>query len=160
MSSFKRKAISSPTTPHGCKRSPAGPQTVITSTGIPSLDDILGGGLPLSCTQLILAPDLHSAYDILVQKYFVAQGLISGHRLCVIFEDAEEFVKECMWTPGNSLTTASASHSSASGMDPDDDDNTSERTEEKIKIAWRYEHMKQFSTTVSSDNQCVSFVIS
>jgi elongator complex protein 4 len=120
--SFKRKTTR-----------PGAPPATVVSTGVPSLDDILGGGLPLSCSLVLTAPDLHSQYGELVQKYFVAQGLASRQRVCIVAPVA--WVNDCIWLPAG----ASA-----------DLDEESTPSDEKIKIAWRYEQMKQFQTTVAS----------
>ncbi|KAL1738802.1 Elongator complex protein 4 [Schizophyllum fasciatum] len=145
MSSFKRKSTkqSAPVLP-GTRPYPGSPSTIVTSTGIPSLDDILGGGLPLSCSTLIAAPDVHSSYGELVSKYFVSQGLVHGHTIYVVGDESEEWVKDCVWTreatpafPG-SLANTSADESSDAPAGPED----------KIKIAWRYEQMKPFQTSV------------
>ncbi|KAJ7597233.1 PAXNEB-domain-containing protein [Mycena floridula] len=135
MSSFKRKATAPQSVQlAGTKPSLTSSTTSITSTGIPSLDDILGGGLPLSCVSLTLAPDPHSSFGQLVQKYFIAQGLSCSQEVCVIHEDAEEFVKGCMWLGASETTSSSHDLSQDDGQ--------------KVKIAWRYEQMKQFQTTV------------
>ena len=132
--------------PAGTRISPSSSSTIVTSTGIPSLDDILGGGLPLSCSLLVLAPDSHSAYGELVQKYFIAQGLASGHKVWVVDDDAADFVSECMWMPGPSMS-GGATEDEETGAHEDDGD---------VKIAWRYEQMKKFQTTIPSSNQYVS----
>ncbi|KAJ8463312.1 hypothetical protein ONZ51_g10335 [Trametes cubensis] len=121
MSAFKRRTTAKQQPlPTGTRTSPGSIATIITSTGIPSLDDILGGGLPLSCSLLVLAPDAHSAYGELVLKYFAAQGLACGQR--------------------------------SAAADDEEDERASEH-DTKIKIAWRYEQMKQFQTTVSTPSQ-------
>lgn len=142
MSSFKRKGSSKQAVYRGTRISPASLSTLLTSTGIPSLDDILGGGLPLSCLLLTAAPDLHSSYGYLVHKYFIAQGLSSGHKLCIVDDTAEEIVRDIMWTP---KTWDLANNPVGTG----DDETPEQGGEQKIKIAWRYEQMKQFQTTVS-----------
>ncbi|KAI6031905.1 PAXNEB-domain-containing protein [Pisolithus microcarpus] len=132
--SFKRRIPSNhANSPPGTRISPSSPSTVLISTGIPSLDDVLGGGLPLSCSSVVLVPDNHSAYGDLVQKYFVSQGIACGQ---------QSFARGCMWTSV------------------------------RIKIAWRYEKMKMFQTTVASgssycillstpsDDYCHSFDLS
>lgn len=128
----------------GTKLLPGSLSVLITSTGIPSLDDILGGGLPLTCSQVILAPDAHSAYGELVQKYFISQGLASGQDVCVIHDQPREFVEACMWLPGGSAPVAD-----------DEPEEEPEGDDAKIKIAWRYEQMKKFQTTVTSSDQYV-----
>ncbi|KAI0080118.1 PAXNEB-domain-containing protein [Panus rudis PR-1116 ss-1] len=156
MSSFKRKPTSKSTStaPQGARVILGGTvPTYITSTGIPSLDDILGGGIPLTTTLTVLAPDLHSAYGELVQKYFIAQGIASGQKVVVVDDEARGFVGECMWMPGSSSLSSSQNQSQPSpGVkdDEEEEDASSKEHDTKIKIAWRYEQMKQFQTTVSS----------
>lgn len=146
MSSFKRKGSSKQAeTLVGAKLLAGSSSVFITSTGIPSMDDILGGGLPLTCTQLVLAPDMHSCYGELVQKYFISQGLASGQDVCVIHDQAREFVEGCMWLPGGAAPAAA----------DDEQEEKPQGDDAKIKIAWRYEQMKQFQTTVASSNQYV-----
>ncbi|KAI0673486.1 PAXNEB-domain-containing protein [Trametes maxima] len=159
MSAFKRRATAKqPPLLAGTRTSPGSTATIITSTGIPSLDDILGGGLPLSCSLMVLAPDAHSAYGELVVKYFAAQGLACGQRVCVVDPRAESFLGECMWTPGNYTTGMPAlsgdrvAPSNSATADDEEDERASDH-DTKIKIAWRYEQMKQFQTTVSSSSQ-------
>lgn len=142
MSTFKRKASSKsvgllPAT----RASPFSSSTILTSSGIASLDDILGGGLPLSCSLLVIAPDIHSSYGELVQKYFVSQGLASGQKVCVIDNDPGRFVSECMWS-SNGLSSPSVT---TKAEDKEDGNETA-----KVEIAWRYEHLKPFQTTVSA----------
>lgn len=133
MSSFKRKGTARQEAKlSGTRLSPTSNSTLITSTGAPSLDDLLGGGLPLSCSLLTLASDLHSSYGDLVQKYFIAQGLACKQHLCVVHHDASQFVQSCMWLGRTARD------------EPTDSD------VQKIKIAWRYDQMKQFQTTVTS----------
>lgn len=144
MSSFKRKAGIKTELPVGTRPSPSSPSTFLTSVGIPSLDDILGGGLPLSCCALVLAPDPHSAYGDLVHNYFLAQGLAVGHDIVLIDGEPLRAFDECMWTPA------------AFVAEQDRKELEVDQHEEKIKIAWRYEAMKQFQTTVES-NQYVTF---
>ena len=157
MSAFKRRATSKhPPLPQGTRPSPGSPATTITSTGIPSLDDILGGGLPLSCSLLVLAPDAHSAYGELVLKYFAAQGLASGQRLCIVDPQPETFLSECMWIPGAvdvSTAPTPAPVPFGSTVVEDEEDERASEHDTKIKIAWRYEQMKQFQTTVPSPSQ-------
>jgi elongator complex protein 4 len=144
MSSFKRKTGIKTELPAGTRPSPSSPSTFLTSTGIPSLDDILGGGLPLSCSALTLAPDPHSAYGDLVHNYFLAQGLAVGHDIILIDEEPLRVFDECMWTPASFAA------------EQDRKELEADQHEEKIKIAWRYETMKQFQTTVESNQYVTS----
>ena len=144
MSSFKRKnPAKAKTTSHvGTRVSAASASTINVSTGIPSLDDLLGGGLPLSCSFVIAAPDLHSSYGQLVQKYYASEGLASGHRVCIIDSNPEAFINDAMWFP-KSMQQKEEPKGAAS------DEEDSGSSNDKVKIAWRYEQMKQFQTTVN-----------
>lgn len=150
--SFKRRIPSNhANSPPGTRISPSSPSTVLISTGVPSLDDVLGGGLPLSCSSVVLAPDNHSAYGDLVQKYFVSQGIACGQQVCIVDDDGPSFARGCMWT---SVVN-----------NEEDDGSRFAQSDERIKIAWRYEKMKTFQTTVASgssskDDYCHSFDLS
>ncbi|PBL00795.1 PAXNEB-domain-containing protein [Armillaria gallica] len=148
MSSFKKKVSSKHIALPGTRLSPGSTSTIITSTGIPSLDDLLGGGLPLSCSLLVQTSDPHSSYGELVQKYFIAQGLATRQNVCVISEDALNLVKGCMWLPSSQYNSTEPVNT----INVNDDEDTGQSTDEKIKIAWRYEQMKQFQTTVPSSS--------
>jgi elongator complex protein 4 len=162
MSSFKRKpkattgdsssiklAAESPAAQivyPGTRISPASTLSLVTSTGISSLDDILGGGLPLSCSLVITAPDVHSSYGELVQKYFAAQGLAAGQRVCVVGQDAATWVRDLMWMPD---ARGVAVHAGTARGQGDSDEENEKGRGGKVTIAWRYEKMRQFQTTTS-----------
>ena len=145
MSSFKRRNVSKQANlSSGTRSCPSSLLTVLTSTGNPSLDDILGGGLPLSCSLLVLAPDHHSLYGELIQKYFIAQGLACGQNLCVVDGGATELVQGCMWFPGTAAVT--------------DDEDEMNLPNDKIQIAWRYAQMGNFQTTAPTSYVASIFV--
>lgn len=151
MSTFRRKTSKTVDLLAGTRASSFSSCTVYTSSGIASLDDILGGGLPLSCSLLVITPDTHSSYGELVQKYFISQGLASGQKVYVVDEEPEQFVSKCMWSSNGAPSPAE---------DNDDMDTTDH--EPKVTIAWRYERLKRFQTTVSTpqpsaDDFCRAF---
>jgi len=96
---------------------------------------------------LVLAPDFHSSYGSLVQKYFIAEGLACGHRVVIVDSDPEDFVRDVMWYPKGYMTPESRDGCSRV---PDSDEEETRAQDQKIKIAWRYEQMKQFQTSVKS----------
>jgi elongator complex protein 4 len=130
--------------PPGTKFLPAS-SVLITSTGIPSLDDILGGGLPLSNFLTLLAPDSHTSYGDLIHKYFIAQGLLSDQRVIVIDPSLDDLPKTCMWMrPTVTVNNVPQSLEDALEDEPEVEQDSS------VKIAWRYQNMKEFQTTISS----------
>lgn len=150
MSSFKRKTAStSQKIPQGTKLSPVLSTLLLTSTGIPSLDDVLGGGIQLGTSLIVLNPDPHSAHTDLLQKYFIAQGLANDHTVHIFDPDARSLAESCIWMPGASATPV-----------PDEEEPLN-GGEGKVKIAWRYERMQKFKTTVSSQisDQYVSLLL-
>ena len=140
MSAFRRRTNSTPQKlPSGVKQSPASPTILLTSSGIPSLDDVLGGGIQLGTALLAFNPDPHSAHTDLLQKYFIAQGLASDQTVHVFDTDTKSLAESCMWVPGAIAASV-----------PDVEDQNRDDDEAKVKIAWRYENMQKFKTTVSS----------
>jgi elongator complex protein 4 len=156
--------------PAGTIPSPSAPSVALISTGIPSFDDILGGGQPVGSILTVLAPDEHSAWSRLVERYWIAQGLAAGQDVLVIggsTDDSanaksnvelEDLVAGCMWLDeGVRKSTRQIIPESAQPNpvpeDPDSDaEGLDEESSNRTKIAWRYENMKKFQTTVSGNN--------
>ncbi|EIW66528.1 hypothetical protein TREMEDRAFT_34882 [Tremella mesenterica DSM 1558] len=140
MPSFTRRIPPSTPAPAGTHPSPSTSLPLI-STGLPALDDLLGGGLPLSSILLVLSPDPHSSWGKLVSRYFLAQGLSTGQNVSVISgeEEGKELVKGCMWKVNE------GSESEGEGIEDVD-------MGERGKIAWRYHSMNKFETTISTSN--------
>jgi elongator complex protein 4 len=156
MSSFKRKTTAkSPAIPAGTRIAPGSSSTLLTSTGVASLDDLLGGGQPLGTTLSLLAPDAHSAIGVLCVKYALAQTLASGQRALVVDGRPGAFVKDCVWLAGRDAGNVPAGTAQEARHD-DDAGTNGEADGGKIKIAWRYEGMKQFQTTVPAASVCES----
>ncbi|KAI8643381.1 Elongator complex protein 4 [Parasitella parasitica] len=142
MSFKKRNVDQQPKLPSGSRLSAYNGQLLI-STGVPSLDDILGGGQPVG-TIILIKEDRATTYAQLLLKYFIAQGISSGHHCAITSRDEypEEMLKTLMW-----LSTS----------DKDDDDDL-EKTKnaradaesDRMKIAWRYSHLKRFETGVKA----------
>jgi hypothetical protein len=148
--SFKRREKTVPTTPSSQRQSSLNDNfrhslsyldafgTTLTSTGIPSLDDILGGGLALTSIFTIFDPNSHSSYADLILKHFITQGILSHHKLLLVDLSGDDFIQKCPWVrpePNSTLAVSSERQTDAQVTDP-------------VQIAWRYEHLKQFSTTI------------
>ncbi|KAI8143360.1 Elongator complex protein 4 [Fennellomyces sp. T-0311] len=144
MSFRKRNADQQPKLPPGSRLSAYNGQLLI-STGVPSLDDIMGGGLPVG-TVLLIKEDRATTYAQLLLKYFLAQGMASGHHCALASrdEDGNELLRNLMW-----LAT------SASSNDDDEDHDEAAKSAarsnaegDRLKIAWRYAHLKKFESGV------------
>ncbi|CEP19666.1 hypothetical protein [Parasitella parasitica] len=141
MSFKKRNVDQQPKLPSGSRLSAYNGQLLI-STGVPSLDDILGGGQPVG-TIMLIKEDRATTYAQLLLKYYIAQGISSGHHCAIASrdEDPEEMLKTLMW-----LSTT----------DKDDDDLEkiknahTDAESDRMKIAWRYSHLKRFETGVKA----------
>lgn len=104
---------------------------VTTSTGTASLDGILAGhtGLPLGSSLLI---EEHGTTDFsgTLLKYYAAEGLVQGHHVHVLgYPEA--------WK--NELPAVSTQEDTAFSV-------VSSQTDEKMKIAWRYESLANRNT--------------
>lgn len=139
MSFKKRNVDQQPKLPSGSRLSAYNGQLLI-STGVPSLDDILGGGQPVG-TIMLIKEDRATTYAQLLLKYFIAQGITSGHHCAVASrdEDPAEMLKTLMWL-------------STSDRDDEEDGKTGKTDAEsdRMKIAWRYSHLKRFETGVKA----------
>ncbi|GAA5837571.1 hypothetical protein JCM3766R1_006849 [Sporobolomyces carnicolor] len=146
MSSFKKRSTVAPIP--GTRPSSSSSLPLI-STGLTTIDDLLGGGLPLG-SSLLIAQDYPTTYSELLLRYFIAQGLESKQDVLVVSSALENggplgITKVLM---GNDKAT------STTRKDEDREDEEERKREEelkqKMKIAFRYETMKQHQTTLST----------
>lgn len=148
MSSFVRKGGTAPSSsfnprtqqhvPGGCRTSVSG--TVVASTGIASFDALLGDGLPLGHSVLLLedAPRSSSNYASTMLKCFIAQGLLAGGHVVYIASDADA---------AKLLASLPAESSRPDGLvAPPAGPPAAAR--EKMTIAWRYKHIQQVESAL------------
>ncbi|KAI8600422.1 PAXNEB protein-domain-containing protein [Dissophora ornata] len=165
MSSFKKRVPSAQASlPAGCRLSAYNGQVLI-STGVPSLDDILGGGLPVG-TILLIQEDRQTSYGQLLLKYFLRQGIVAGDKCVVVSgdESPEAIVRSLMGIAGEE----SASSQVQQGVDSRDDDeerassrrkklggavDDEDSEQDRLKIAWRYSGFKKFESGVEARPQ-------
>ncbi|OCF36299.1 elongator complex protein 4 [Kwoniella heveanensis BCC8398] len=159
MPSFTRRVPSTTLPPpQGTHPSPSLSSLHLLPTGLPSLDDLLGGGLPLGSILCVLAPDSQSAWGRLIERYWIAQGLISGQSSVFVGgqEDEElgrEVVAGCMWVEkGRGDGDESQSEGELDGGAAQGE------VSEAKKIAWRYEKMEKFKTTVGGNGSNLSLL--
>ena len=180
MPSFtKRTPTSSNAPPTGTvpSLSSCTPPLHLLPTGIPSLDDLLGGGgLPLGGIWCILAPDRHTSWSRIVERYWIARGLVDGQKGVVVGEKGEEIVRGCMWVDeaarqapspqqngmspsetGSSVTNVGPNAKTAAGSESEGEEaglaDVSALGENRPKIAWRYDGMQKFQTTLGKGGE-------
>lgn len=108
---------------------------LLISTGIPSLDQILGGGLAVG-TVLLIEEDTYGNYSRCMLKYFCAEAVMTGHSLLLVSNDTDPdgLLKEL---PGPIVD------------DPREEAKQDEGggDSEHMKIAWRYRHLPKFQSS-------------
>ncbi|CAM0138018.1 Elongator subunit elp4 [Umbelopsis sp. WA50703] len=138
MSFKKRTTANAPKLPAGSRISAYNGQLLI-STGVPSLDDILGGGLPVG-TMLLIQEDPHTSYAQLLLSYFLAQGVACGHHCAIasVDESPRQILENLPWLADENK----------SGKE-DEKESKQESENDKMSIAWRYQSLKRFDSGVT-----------
>jgi elongator complex protein 4 len=149
MSSFKRRTAVKPIM--GTRPSPSNAAPLL-STGLTSIDDLLGGGLPLS-TSLLIESDTPTSYAELLLKYWVAQGLECRQDVLVVasgLDGGPGGIVESLMEVDGGRPAETSGLSQADAAEDEEEKRQEEALKEQMKIAFRYEGMKQHQTTVDS----------
>ncbi|XP_063708248.1 elongator complex protein 4 [Culicoides brevitarsis] len=110
---------------------------LLTSTGNPSLDYILGGGQQLN-TLLLIEEDKSGCYASTLTKYYLAEGVLQKHSLFVAaLDDDPQAIIEKLPAPVVDAENASKPPMSTN---PDDD----------MRIAWRYNNLPKVDSVEES----------
>ncbi|XP_073514185.1 elongator complex protein 4 isoform X3 [Phyllobates terribilis] len=134
--SFRRKVRGKLPAIRGTRPSVHNGQLLV-STGVPAMDHVLGGGLAVG-TLLLIEEDTYSTYSNLLLKYFLAEGVISGHEVfiasasdvpCKIIQDLPAPLTDEIPTPDDAKNVSGGPGS-----------------EETMKIAWRYQNLPKFES--------------
>ncbi|KAG5875843.1 hypothetical protein JTB14_012963 [Gonioctena quinquepunctata] len=108
---------------------------LLVSSGIQSLDSLLGGGIPVG-TVVLIEEDFHGSYSKIVLKYFLAEGIASKHSTLIASQDVN---------PSNIIKELPAVIES--DLEPDKVSKTTGASD-KMRIAFRYQNLP---TTNSSN---------
>lgn len=132
-SSFKKKSSRGRLTyPAGTKISLNNNQLLI-SSGVPSLDTLLGGGVAVG-TVVLVEEDNYGCYAKTLVKCFLAEGVTSGHTIFLATADVDpEDIWKNLPCPLGELIEKS----------PSKDEVQSASGDNSMKIAWRYQNVPQ-----------------
>ncbi|XP_041972844.1 elongator complex protein 4 [Aricia agestis] len=105
------------------------------SSGIPSLDFVIGGGVPAGSI-FTIEEDVLGSYSRVLSKYFLAEGVVCKHDLFIASadEDPKMIVQELP------QPCATQSH-----------EDKKQVAEGEMKIAWRYESLGQIESSFGSN---------
>lgn len=109
---------------------------LVTSTGAPSVDGLLGGhsGLALGSSLIVGEHDTTDFAGALL-RYYAAEGILQGHMVHVVGM-CEGWVREL---PG----LADAKYMRRMEQEKDKTSDTDKAAQDRMKIAWRYERLGQ-----------------
>ncbi|XP_068541138.1 elongator complex protein 4 isoform X2 [Anas acuta] len=119
---------------------------LLLSSGLPSLDAVLGGGLAVG-TLLLIEEDKYGVYSNLLFKYFLAEGVVCGHNL---------FVASAMEPPDNILKKLPAPLLDDTHRNELREEATpakSEDFQDSMKIAWRYENLPKMEASPTTSTK-------
>lgn len=117
---------------------------LLLSTGMPSLDHLLGGGLPVG-SLLLLEQDRHDVYSKLFLKYYLAEGVMSGHLLTLAsLDEAPRSIMASLPASTDRDVDEEAATTPAAGTD-------------KMTIAWRYQSQSVPRTSLTMNRFGHSF---
>ncbi|XP_071617955.1 elongator complex protein 4 isoform X2 [Heliangelus exortis] len=113
---------------------------LLLSSGVPSLDCVLGGGIAVG-TLLLIEEDKYGLYSHLLFKYFLAEGVVCGHELFVASakEHPDNILKE-LPSPllDDNYRKETGQEATAA---------KSEDSQDSMKIAWRYQNLPKMEAS-------------
>eukprot|EP00039_Didymoeca_costata_P005187 m.79263 g.79263 ORF g.79263 m.79263 type:complete len:399 (+) comp12706_c0_seq1:92-1288(+) len=149
MSSFTKKTARARALPIGTKPAVHSGQ-LLTSSGIPSLDALLGGGIAIG-SMVLIDEDKHGAYAGLLLKFFLSEGVAAGHHtICGTAEhDPNATLKGLYSTAGSVIETKSDNPTS------NKKDETTSKDRVDMEIAWRYNANPKIESEVGGGSKAL-----
>ncbi|XP_030650258.1 elongator complex protein 4 [Chanos chanos] len=143
--SFQKKSRSKLVSIPGTRPSVQNGQLIV-STGVTSLDYVIGGGLAVG-TLLLVEEDRYDSYSRMLLKYFLAEGVVSGHELFVASagDRPEDILQEL---PSPILDDIASTNITEGPVQSGDSE-----TSESMKIAWRYQNLPKIQTALAASSR-------
>ncbi|XP_069758928.1 elongator complex protein 4 isoform X3 [Narcine bancroftii] len=125
---------------------------LLLSTGVPSLDYIIGGGLAVG-TILLVEEDRYESYSRVLLKYFLAEGIVCGHSLFIASaKDQPELILQELPAPLLD-DVIEIEESSKERRDHSEDITSATALQHSMSIAWRYQNLPKVQTTLTSSSR-------
>uniref|UniRef100_A0A8C2DFL6 Elongator complex protein 4 n=1 Tax=Cyprinus carpio TaxID=7962 RepID=A0A8C2DFL6_CYPCA len=140
--SFQKKTRSKLVSIPGTRPSVQNGQLLV-SSGVSSLDYVIGGGLAVG-TLLLVEEDCYDSYSRMLLKYFLAEGVVCGHELFLASarDHPDEIMQELPSPIVDDVAGMKISEGQSQPSDPENPDT--------MKIAWRYQNQPRVQTALAS----------
>ncbi|XP_038620703.1 elongator complex protein 4 [Tachyglossus aculeatus] len=121
---------------------------LLVSSGLPAMDQLLGGGLAVG-TLLLIEEDKYHIYSHLLFKYFLAEGIVCGHTVLVASaeEDPEHILEELPDPLLENSYKKEVDEEAASGNE------SLKESVDSMKIAWRYQNLPKMEASPASSSR-------
>ncbi|XP_049574388.1 elongator complex protein 4 [Syngnathus scovelli] len=120
---------------------------LLVSTGVTSLDYLLGGGLAVG-TVLLIEEDRYDSYSRMILKYFLAEGVVCQHQL--FLAAAQDHPNDIFQELPDPILDDVVMHKPADpprlSCDPQD-------SFDAMKIAWRYQNLPKVQSVLASSSR-------
>lgn len=140
--SFQKKSRSKLVSIPGTRPSVQNGQLIV-STGVTSLDYVIGGGQAVG-TLLLVEEDRYDSYSRMLLKYFLAEGVVCGHEvfLASARDHPDEIMQELPSPIVDDVACVKTKEGQAQPCDPENQDT--------MTIAWRYQNQPKVQTALAS----------
>ncbi|KAM9409130.1 elongator complex protein 4 isoform 2-T2 [Pholidichthys leucotaenia] len=144
--SFQKKTRSKLISIPGTRPSVQNGQLLV-STGVTSLDFLLGGGLAVG-TVLLVEEDRYDSYSCMILKYFLAEGVVCQHQLFVAAaqDNPDDILQELPSPILDDVAIHKPTEQSRLPSEPQD-------SLDAMKIAWRYQNLPKVQSTLASSTR-------
>ncbi|KAM6943374.1 elongator complex protein 4 [Xenentodon cancila] len=144
--SFQKKTRSKLISIPGTRPSVQNGQLLV-STGVTSLDYLLGGGLAVG-TVLLVEEDRYDSYSRMILKYFLAEGVVCQHELFVAAaqDNPDDILQELPSPILDDVALHKPTEHPKLSCEPQD-------SLDAMKIAWRYQNLPKVQSALASSSR-------